>query len=301
MTSLIQKVIHLGFDFTGRLAPVTTGRFAFRLFAATPSRRPGSQKARLALEQARPRMANATGLQLSIHSGTVATWYFPAVGGAHAQTVLVTHGWGARTEHMLDLIEALQHEGRNVVALDLPGHGISSGRRLDMARAVEAVDAAWRQYGPFSMMLGHSFGGAVVLNAAVGSVQGIRPNSPDRLVLMSAPNDLPAVFEWFADMLGLRPKSRQALFDRVEEITGRPLNSFMGTVQLAHFNKPALVIHANEDKEVSADNARGFQTSGGHVEVLWADGYGHRRILKAPEVIAAVTEFAGLSARARAA
>ncbi|MCP4998195.1 MAG: alpha/beta fold hydrolase [Hyphomicrobiales bacterium] len=262
MTSLIQKVIHLGFDITGRLAPVTTGRFAFRLFATTPSPRSGSKKARLALEQARPRMAAATGLQLPIHSGSVATWYFPAAGVMPAETVLVTHGWGARTEHMLDIIEALRQEGKAVVALDLPGHGESSGRTLDMARAVEAVDAAWRQYGPFSMMLGHSFGGAVVLNAAVGSIQGIRPNSPDRIALISAPNALPAVFEWFADMLGLRPKSRQALFDRVEEIAGRPLKSFMGTVQLAAFNKPALVVHAREDKEVSADNTRGFQTAG---------------------------------------
>lgn len=301
MPSLSQKVIHFGFDIAGRLAPVTTGRLAFRLFATTPSRKPGSQKARTALKDAKVIMAQATRLDLSISQGRVATWYFPAVGPEATDTVLVTHGWGARTEHMLDIVSALRRQGKAVVALDLPGHGASSGRTLQMALAVEAVDAARRQYGHFSMMLGHSFGGAVVLNAAVGSVAGIPANEPDRLVLISAPNDLPSVFDWFAGLLGLRPRSRQAFFNRVEEVTGRPLESFMGTVQLARLAKPTLVIHARDDKELSADNARAFATSGRHVEVLWADGYGHRRILKAPEVIDAVTEFAGRRTQAEAA
>jgi pimeloyl-ACP methyl ester carboxylesterase len=301
MPSLSQKVIHFGFDIAGCIAPVSAGRLAFRLFATTPSRKPGSGKARAALEKARPLMAEATRLDLPINNGRVATWHFPARGEGASETVLVTHGWGARTEHMLDIITALRQRGKAVVALDLPGHGASSGRTLQMAMAVEAVDAARRQYGQFSMMLGHSFGGAVVLNAAVGSVAGVPANHPDRIVLISAPNALPVVFEWFSDMLGLRPRSRQVLFDRVEEITGRPLKSFIGTVQLAALAKPALIIHARDDREVPADNARAFAAAGAHVEVLWADGYGHRRILKAPEVIDAVAEFADQGRRAKAA
>lgn len=301
MPSLSQKVIHFGFDVAGRIAPVTTGRAAFRLFATTPSRKPGSVKARAALEEAQPLMAQAKRLDLPINNSRIATWHFPAEGKGTGETVLVTHGWGARTEHMLDIITALRRAGWSVVALDLPGHGASGGRTLQMAMAVEAVDAARRQYGHFAMMLGHSFGGAVVLNAAVGSVAGIPANPADRITLISAPNDLPSVFNWFADLLGLRPGSRQAFFDRVEQITGRPLASFFGTVQMAKLARPALVIHARDDKELSSDNARGFATAGSHVEVLWADGYGHRRILKAPEVIGAVTQFAGRRTRAAAA
>ncbi|MEM9104391.1 MAG: alpha/beta fold hydrolase [Pseudomonadota bacterium] len=301
MPSLSQKVIHFGFDIAGRIAPVSTGRLAFRLFSTTPSRKPGSQKARAALEKAKALMTEATRLDLSISQGRVATWYFPAEWEEASGIALVTHGWGARTEHMLDIIAALRRQGNAVVAVDLPGHGGSSGRTLQMALAVEAIDAARRQYGQFSLMLGHSFGGAVVLNAAVGSVAGIPASPPDRIVLISSPNDLPSVFEWFADLLGLRPRSRQALFNRVEEVTGRPLNSFIGTVQMARLAKPALVIHARDDKEVSADNARAFATSGNHVEVLWADGYGHRRILRAPEVVDAVTEFAAQRTQTEAA
>ncbi|MEM6462098.1 MAG: alpha/beta fold hydrolase [Pseudomonadota bacterium] len=246
-------------------------------------------------------MRAAKAMQLSIHSGRIATWYFPPLGSRRLGTVLVTHGWGARTEYMLEIISALQKDGHAVVALDLPGHGGSSGRTLDMARAVEAVDAAWRQYGPFSMMVGHSFGGAVVLNAAVASVEGFRANSPDKLALISAPNSLPAVFEWFADLLGLRPKSRRALYDGVAEVTGRPLETFIGTVQLAVFGKPTLVIHAPDDREITADSARAFQTAGDHVQLCWADGLGHRRILRSADVAERLCAFARAGDRAAAA
>ncbi|WP_136656839.1 alpha/beta hydrolase [Nitratireductor sp. XY-223] len=301
MTSIIQKVIHFGFDITGRIAPVTAGRAAFRLFSLTPPRRPAKRKARRALELVRPAMDTAKRIVLPISGGSVSTWYFPALANDAPQTVLVVHGWGSRSEYMLDMIHALQNSGKAVVAIDLPGHGASSGRTLTMASAVEAVDAAWRQYGPFSVMLGHSFGGAVVLNAAAGSVEGFAPRNPDKLVLISAPNSLPAVFAWFADFLGLRAISRRSMYDRVEQLTGHPLSAFVGTLQLAALGTPALIVHDPEDREVTADSATAFASAGAHVEVLWAEGYGHRRILKAPGVLQAVIRFSDRERKAMAA
>tara|TARA_R110000751_G_scaffold146094_5_gene249714 strand:+ start:8891 stop:9796 length:906 start_codon:yes stop_codon:yes gene_type:complete len=292
MTSLLQKVIHLVFGISDRLAPEFAGRLAFRLFSTTPTRRATSEKARQVLKDAQPAMAGARQFILAISRGAVSARYFAAPSGQGSELVLVTHGWGSRTEHMLPIIEALQRSGKAVVALDLPGHGQSTGRLLNMALAVEAVNAVWRQFGPISTMVGHSFGGAVLVNAAMGSVQGVPACKPDRLVLISAPNSLPAVFQWFADWLGLREQSRNALFRQVEQVTGRPLKDFVGTNMVNRLNIPTLVVHAREDREVSAANAEAFLTAGKHVELVWADGYGHRRILKAPEVVQAIVGFA---------
>ena len=301
MASLLQKVIHLGFGISDRLAPEFAGRLAFRLFSTTPARRVKSEKARQVLKDAKPTMAAGRQFILAISRGAVSTRYFAAPSGQGSELVLVTHGWGSRTEHMLPIIEALQRSGKAVVALDLPGHGQSTGRTLDMALAVEAVNAVWCQFGPISTMVGHSFGGAVIVNAAIGSVQGVPACKPDRLVLISAPNSLPAVFQWFADWLGLREKSRNALFHQVQHVTGRPLKDFVGTHMVARLKIPTLVVHAREDREVSAANAESFLTAGPHVEVVWADGYGHRRILKAPEVVHAIVGFADRHAADKAA
>jgi pimeloyl-ACP methyl ester carboxylesterase len=291
MTSLIQKVIRLGFGITGRLAPDAAGRMAFRLFCTTPSRKPATEKARKVLADAQPIMARAQRVMLPISSGAVATHYFAPLVGQCSETVLVTHGWGSRTEHMLPIVEGLRSSGRAVVALDLPGHGASSGRTLNMALAAEAVDAAWRQFGPFATMVGHSFGGAVVVNAAYGSICHVPPRTPERLVTISAPNSLPLVFEGFADWIGLSPGSRNALYGEVRRVAGRPLEKFVGARQISALKRPTLVIHAHDDKEVSVDNAYGLVGAGPHVEVFWADGYGHRRILSGPDVSQTLVEF----------
>ncbi len=292
MTSIPQKVIRLGFGLTERFSPTFSGRLAFRLFCRTPSRKPASAKARERLAAAAASMARAEQVCLRISNGTIASYRFLPVAGAPSETVFVVHGWGSRTEHMLPIIEALRASGRAVVAIDLPGHGASSGRLLNMALAVEAVDAAWRQFGPFSTMIGHSFGGAVIVNAAAGSIAHVPARAPERLVTLSAPNSMPDFFNQFADWIGLSESGRKELFAQVQRVTGTPLSAFVGARQIAAIGVPTLVVHAHDDKEVPVDNAYGLVGAGPHVEVFWADGYGHRRILAGRDVAQMVVDFA---------
>ncbi|WP_432288344.1 alpha/beta fold hydrolase [Aminobacter sp. BA135] len=74
---------------------------------------------------------------------------------------------------MQALIEGYRNAGMRVISLDLPGHGGSLGRALDMAKAVEAATLAGQWFGPFEAIVGHSFGGAVAVNAAAGT-SGVR-------------------------------------------------------------------------------------------------------------------------------
>jgi len=280
MASFPQKVTRLVFDITGRISPDFAGRLAFRLFTFTPSRNAGTQKAQDALQNARQRMTGADSVRLVLRNGSITAFRF--VGSTRvnsAETVLVVHGWGSRTEHMIALIEALVESGRNVVAIDLPGHGRSSGRTLNMANAVEALDAAWREFGPFNTVVGHSFGGAVALNSAGGTISGIPARIPRRLVLISAPSDIPRVFDMFSHWIGLSEASKQVLFRVIHEIAERPVEHFAGTGILAGIAIPTLVLHAPDDKEVPSQSAEDFGLAGPHVRVEWAPGLGHRRIL----------------------
>jgi alpha-beta hydrolase superfamily lysophospholipase len=77
------------------------------------------------------------------------------------------------------------------------------GRHLHLGKGIEAVDAAWRHHGPFDAFVGHSFGGAVALNAALGSAMCVPARRPDALVMIAAPNSLPAIFRWFGRRIGL--------------------------------------------------------------------------------------------------
>jgi pimeloyl-ACP methyl ester carboxylesterase len=186
---------------------------------------------------------------------------------------------------MRSLISGFRDAGFRVASLDLPGHGWSPGRRLNMVVAVEAARAAGEWFGPFAAVVGHSFGGAVAVNAAVGSIPGIAPLAAERLVLIASPNSMSDVFEGFGRFVNLGRRTYSAMADQVRRISGRALPEYTGSRQLAGVPLPALVIHAPDDREVPAEDARTLASAGAHVRLHWADGLGHRRILSDPAVV----------------
>jgi pimeloyl-ACP methyl ester carboxylesterase len=292
MASFGMSVIRSAFGIADHLAPRLAGRAAIELFCRTPNAARPSAKERRVLADAAGFMQEARHHRLTTARGAVAVHDFRPPSGRYHQTVLVIHGWASRTEHMRALIEGLRSAGSRVLALDLPGHGQSSGRRLNMANAVEAVRIAADWFGPFDAVIGHSFGGAVAVNAAAGSVAGIRPIETERLVLISAPSSMPAVFQDFGRFLNLGARTQMAVAEMVKVIAGRPLEDYVGGIQLAEMDLHTLVIHAADDKEVSPDNARAFAEAGSHVRLVWANGLGHRRILGDPAVVVQAVDFA---------
>jgi pimeloyl-ACP methyl ester carboxylesterase len=280
MASFGLKVIRGVFAAAEHVAPRLTGRAAFELFCRTPNAKILSDGERRAVDRAAGFMAEARHHRLKTKKGCVMVHEFrPEPGRRAAGTVLVIHGWRSRTEYMRTLIEAYRDAGYKVVSLDLPGHGQSQGRRLTLVSAVEAARLTGEWFGPFVAVVGHSSGGAVAANAVVGSVKNIPPLAAERLVLIAAQSSLLAIFNDFSRMLSVGPRSQAAMADRVERIAGRPLHEFTGDRQLASTPVPALVIHAPDDREVSADHARLYAGAGDHVRLYWADGLGHRRIL----------------------
>lgn len=292
MASFVFKVIRSAFGIAEHVAPGLCGRAAFEVFCRTPNPRSLSAGEQRAVDQAARFMAEGRRHCLTTRTGRVMVFEFkPQAGARPLGTILVLHGWRSRTEYMKSVVEGFRDAGYRVVSLDLPGHGHSSGRRLNMALAVDAVRVAGEWFGPFAAVVGHSFGGAVAVNAAVGSVAAIPPLATARLVLISAPSSMPAIFEDFGRFLNLGPRSQLAVAAQVERVTGRALEDFVGAVQLATVPIPALVIHAPDDREVSADNAKAFARAGDHVKLYWARGLGHRRILFDPEVVSEAVGF----------
>lgn len=286
------SVIRGAFRVADHIAPRLAGRAAFEIFCRTPDPLRPEPKERQALERAAPFMAEARLHRIPTRAGCVAVHDFRLPEGVERRrTVLVVHGWRSRSDHMTAIVDVLRREGTRVVALDLPGHGKSSGRRLNMVLAVEAIARAAEWFGPFDAIVGHSFGGAVAVNAVVGSIRGIAPVEAARLVLISAPNSMPAFFAEFGRMLELGPRTQTAIANHVGDIAGHPLDTYVGADQLAEFPVPTLVIHAPDDKEVPADSARAYAAAGAHVKLVWAPGLGHRRIIAGPGVLSELSAF----------
>lgn len=292
MASLLEKITRAAFRVFSAKSPEKAGELAFRLFTRTGSIKPQSEKERAALLKARARMAEAETARLMIPGSVVATHVFqPEPEQATGGRVLIVHGYRSRSDHMVAMADALVASGQTVVCLDLPGHGASSGRVLHLPKAVEAIDAAWRQHGPFDAFVGHSFGGPSVMAAAAGAILHVPQRLPGRIVTIAAPSNMEDVFRWAGGLMGLGPAAQNAFERQVLRVAGRPLSEFRVDRLLHNVDVPILAIHAEDDKEVAFSNAEAIAALGPHVQLLRANGFGHRRIVSAPPVINAVTAY----------
>ena len=257
--------------FSGTRWPQTTANLAFRLFCRTG--RPGGASETAGMpDAAEPDMILTPG-------GQVAAWSLPAANPV-GKSALIIHGWNSRSRHMLPVARALNAAGIDVVMLDLPGHGASSGRALHLGKAIDAVDAVWRNYGPFTSIIGHSLGGVVGLNAAIGAAICVPARQPESLVMIASPNSMPALFRWFGRRIGLPQPAQDAFEYRVLRILGRPLDMLVAADQLQELDIPVLIAHDMDDTDVLYADALRMARAGDHVRLHTTSGLGHRRILK---------------------
>lgn len=291
MPSFALRVTRLGLSGLARLSPKLAGKLAFKLFCFTPSRRPKGKKAQEVHAQGRARLDAAERVMLTFPEGGAMAYRFNGGAKGRRNRYLIVHGWGASSEYMSELALFLAGTGAEVISLDLPGHGRSPGRFLNIRLAVAAISAAAERFGAFDAAIGHSFGGASLATAAAGFLPEIVPVLPKRLVLIGAPSTMGWLFADFGRVMGLGPSVQAALEAEVGRVTGRRLSDFDGGRGLSVVDRPVLVIHAEDDKEVSADHARAYASAGDHVTLFWANGFGHRRIVSAPPVFDAIATF----------
>ncbi|MDH6267198.1 alpha-beta hydrolase superfamily lysophospholipase [Rhizobium sp. SG_E_25_P2] len=292
MSSYSVKALGQLINLAGVVSPRLGGDLAFWLFCRTAKPGPSTAKEKALFAAAQPRMAEARLDMLETSRARVAAHVFAPIGPANGQRVLIAHGWGSRIDYLQALITGLREAGFETVGLDLPGHGRSSGRVLNVLMAMEAINAAWDRYGDFHAMIGHSFGGYCSAMVAAGPDDLIRRRTPRRLVTIGSPVAAKDVFEGFSDTLGFSARVRQGLDDAVERLAGRPIQAFSAETMLAvHPELPVLVLHAEDDKEVPAAAARKYATAGPHVRLEWLNGWGHRRIVSSPEAIEHIKSF----------
>ncbi|MCG5478744.1 alpha/beta fold hydrolase [Sinorhizobium alkalisoli] len=291
MASFATKVIRLWLKTVAAVSPEKAGQIAFRIFCRTPGRKPRNGKEKALLRVASPVMARSRSVTLSIAGGWVVARHFERPEGGRGPRVLLVHGWGSRSDYLARMTEGLLAAGSEVVALDWPGHGASPGRSLTVVQAVRAVDAAWRHFDGFDAAIGHSFGGATLACAAGAVVCDVPPRVPAKLVLIGAPSEMNWLVQGFGRMLGLAPAAQAVFEGMIERFSGRRIDGFDGARILGALGIPTLVIHAEDDKEVPAYHARRYGDAGPNIDLHWANGLGHRRIVSAQPVIERVTAF----------
>jgi pimeloyl-ACP methyl ester carboxylesterase len=258
-----------------RMAPGLAAHLAFRQLATPP--RSASISWPLAIrEQTRTRRIVAGPDKLAVYE-----W-------GQGPAVLLVHGWGSNATHLGRLVQPLLNAGLRVIAFDAPAHGQSSGRSTDMVAFAHAVALVARDVGPLHAVIGHSFGAAMAMYAARD--WGV---DASRLVLVSSFNDCNWFLDMFARHVELTPGVARRARDLLAQRYGGRLDwSRMSvTEMLRQTQRPALVVHDENDEEIPFEHALSMADSLHTVQLKATRGLGHHRILRNPEVLRRVTAF----------
>jgi pimeloyl-ACP methyl ester carboxylesterase len=256
----------------GAVSPVAAASIAFQLFRlAGPRRQPRITPPPDAVEH----------FQAGHHRIASYVW---AGGGP---TVLLVHGWNGTAGDLSQFIAPLRDAGRRVVAIDLPAHGRSSGRRSDLTEAVQAVEAALRREPSIEAVIAHSFGvPATVLAASRGAPL-------PRAVLISGPISVEPYLQRFAQVLRLSGSTFAAMRRTLRRLLDQ---AGLETVDLGtvapRLGLPVLIVHDRGDREVPFLSAQSLQRALAGAELMPTEGLGHRKLLVDPTVVERAVRFA---------
>lgn len=199
--------------------------------------------------------------------------------------VLLVHGWEGQASDLQAIALALLADGHRVVALDLPAHGASGGRRTSIPAAARALVQAAPALGPLQAVVAHSVGAAVTMTAMA------RGLAVGRAALLAAPAFYADYARGFARQLGLDAAATAQMIERLRD-EGVDVDAIAAPALVRTLPQPALYVHAADDRVVPIADAQAACAAWPGARLWRVDGLGHRRLLFDPAVVAAVAAFA---------
>ncbi len=206
--------------------------------------------------------------------------------GEGPHTVLLVHGWTGRGLQLGAFAASLAAAGYRVVAYDAPAHGAAPGHTSNLFRHTDGLMAVAKEYGPFAGVVGHSLGAAAVLLGA--SRRGL---AADRLVLLAPAARTTALTDWFGEMTGFSPDVVERMRRRLERRFNFQWNDVEPWRLASELHNDSLIIHDHSDPEIQWSEGRHLAHSLPEAVMHTTEGLGHRRILRDPSVVDAVTDF----------
>ncbi|HRK19868.1 MAG TPA: alpha/beta fold hydrolase [Hyphomicrobiaceae bacterium] len=289
--SIVALAIGAAINTVSVVAPTMANKIAWRLFCYPPPWRPKDPEEAAFKRAGEAVLTEAEQGNVVLASGErIATYLWRALHSPTQARVVLVHGWTGAAASMAAFVEPLREAGFDVVAMDMPGHGQSSGHthRIDLgARVMIALDKAM---GPFDAAITHSHGGA-----SFGASLGGLPTVTGRIrvshaVMIAPPNQVGKLVDDFATLFGFRSSIRTHLVSRTEELAGMALADVLIGRFVAASECRLLVVHDRcddivpfEEGETIAGLARG--------DLHVTEGLGHRKVIADRHVIERVVAF----------
>jgi len=201
-------------------------------------------------------------------------WVSP---NATGKQLLVAHGFAGNCRSFDKFIRQSLHKGYDVIAYDAPGHGKSTGSRLNLLTYKWVLEDIIKQHGKFDAYLAHSLGGMSLMLA----LENLGFHTQDNIVLIAPLIEAHRAAENFGRFLQLPNSLMGYLEKEIELRAGHPLHWFSLPRLVQQHKGQILWIHDKEDDTTPyIDMAEILAQPPPHVEFFITEGLGHSRIYR---------------------
>src|SRR5262245_7298052 len=255
------------------LAPALAARLAERLFL-TPPRRARRSAAEIDL------LARARARPVRVGGRRIETWRWGA-----GPDVLLVHGWGGRGAQLSAFVAPLVARGFSVLTFDAPGHGASDSGLVTIPEMVAAIHEVTAARPRLAGLIAHSVGAVAATRALFEGLDAAAA------VYVGPPAHLTDSTATVGETVGFSKAVRETMRQRIQTRVSQPWLAFDVTTMASMLHTPLLVIHDRGDAEDPWQHGMATVRAWRGAEILMPDGLGHRRILRAPDVVAAAVAF----------
>lgn len=200
------------------------------------------------------------------------------------ETVLLAHGWESNSGRWNNTIIQLQKFNYNIVALDAPAHGASSGQSFNAILYSKFIDVVCDTFQP-KILIGHSVGGMAISFFLKNSGYPMAK----KLVLLGAPAGFPGIFKNYTDLMGYNVRIQQGIEAQIIKKFGQPSSYFNTAEFLRNLNCKGLIIHDEQDPIIPYSDAQEIVAAYNNSTLLTTIGLGHG--LKSKKVVDDIIDF----------
>ncbi len=205
--------------------------------------------------------------------------------GRGSKKVLLLHGWASHSFRWKAYIEALQQLEYEVYAFDAPGHGLSTGKYLNLILYSKAMQDVLANIGNIDVAICHSFGGATMSYL----LHHHKETAIEKVVIMGSPGEANEFFHFYKAKLGLSEKAMQAIIHHFGKVFQKPPSYFSASTFALTIKKPLLIVHDVDDDEALYSGAVALHNNWAGSILKTTTGLGHQ--LKSKELMQEVIAF----------
>lgn len=185
-------------------------------------------------------------------------------------TILLAHGWESNSFRWKDLIIKLTALDYNVIALDAPAHGRSSGKQFNAVIYSECINLVAKKFNP-NIIIGHSVGGM----ATTFFQYKYQWPTVEKLVLLGAPSNFVGVFSRYVKMMGYNDRVTKAIDDIIFERFNNKPEHFNAAKFSETIVAQGLLIHDKYDSVIPYSDAEDFKNFYKNSKLITTEGFGH--------------------------